>query len=240
MLMAYLDDSGHKDDENASVFSVGGVVASLEAWKQFEEEWVEVLRRFQVSQSHMKFFAHRRGDFEGWSEPKRREFLGRLMRIMDSYVQFYVGAAFPIEDFDNLSDQQKEDLKDPYYACFQVCVHGVGIYAKDNFPDEKVDIIFDRRAKSRGLGGDLFDRCIEMLDVGDRLGTLSFGSTLDNAPLQAADLIAYELNLYRRGSGKMDGARWPLKELNRQLRESNKEYFFDWFDHKTRPLGRFL
>ena len=240
MLTAYLDDSGHKDDSLAPIFSVGGVVAPIESWRQFEVEWSEVLSEFQVTQSHMKYFAHRRGEFEGWSEEKRRMFLGKLMRIMDSYVKFYVGAVLPVADFNDLSNEQKEDLKDPYYACFQVSVHGIGIYAERNFPEEKVDIVFDRRAKSKGLGGDLFDRCMDCLDVGGRLGNLTFGSTLDYAPLQAADLVAYELNLYRKGNGKMTESRWPIKELHRQITNSDKEYFFEFFDENTRTLDQFV
>jgi hypothetical protein len=226
--------------DDTPIFSVGGVVAPIEAWKQFEMEWGEVLRDFRVSQSHMKHFAHSWGEFKGWSEEKRRALLGKLLRILDSYVKFYVGAALPVEDFRKLSEQQRKDLIDPYFACFQVSIHGVGLYVEKNFPEEKVDIVFDRRAKSKGLGGSLFDLCVEKLEVGDHLGTLSFGSTLDYVPLQAADLVAYELNLYRRGSGIIAESRWPIKELVRQLRESDKECFFDFFDDKTRPLACFM
>ncbi|MCA9454688.1 MAG: DUF3800 domain-containing protein [Nitrospiraceae bacterium] len=240
MLTAYLDDSGHKDDASAPIFSVGGVVAPKEAWSQFEMEWGEVLKSFQVKQAHMKHFAHKRGEFEGWSEDKRRAFLGQLMKIMDVYVNFYVGAVLPVEDFKNLPAQKRNELNDPYFACFQVSIHGVGIYVEAHFPDEKVDIVFDRRAKSKGLGGELFDRCIECLEVGNRLGTLTFGTNLDFLPLQAADLVAYELNHYRRGSGKIAESRWPIQELVRQIKNSDKECFFDFFDSKTRPLGQFL
>lgn len=240
MLTAYLDDSGHKDDKSTPIFSVGGVVASIAAWRKFETEWGEVLRAFHVSQSHMKDFAHRQGEFKGWLEETRRNFLSQLMGIMDSHVKFYVGAVLPIENFNNLSKQQREDLVDPYYACFQVCVHGIALYAEKHFPGEKVDIVFDRRTKSKGLGGELFDHCIEKLEMGNQLGTLDFGSTLDYVPLQAADLVAYELNLYRRGNGKIEESRWPLRELVRQIQQSDKDWFFDFFDERTRSLDQFL
>lgn len=190
----------------------------------------------------MKHFAHRRGDFSGWSETQRRNFLQKLMPIMDRYVRFYVGAAIHLDEFKQLSQEKRQDLQDPYFACFQVSVHAIGIFAEQNFPVDQVDVFFDHRPKSVGMGNALFERCVQDLDVGGRLNVLAFASPKKIMPLQAADLLAYELNQHRQGSGKMADSRWPFQEIIRQIKDSQgrKEFFFDFFNNETRSLNEFL
>jgi hypothetical protein len=133
-----------------------------------------------------------------------------------------------------LSVDQKQILKDLYYACFQVVIHGIGIYTEGS--SERVQLFFDKRPKTIELAGQLFNRCTQELDIGERLISLNFVPSNIVLPLQAADLLAYELNRYRGGSGKLAESRWFIKEIAKL----QGRYWFDFFDHNTRTLQEFI
>ncbi len=228
MLRAYMDESGHSDDPDVQVMSIGGCVAHLAAWQQFESEWKRVLEDFKVSQLHMRTFAHFQGEFENWKENQRREFLSRLMAIIDRYITAHVGAAVILSEYQRLTSEQQSELLDPYYACFQVCVRGAAIQAVGLEPRENVEVVFADHPEFGRRAFDLYTACREDLDVRNRLGPISFASPDKCVQLQAADLVAYELRLdlsnrlYRPHLSR----RWPMKQLMR------KTTFFDFFNHQ--------
>jgi hypothetical protein len=74
MVRAYLDDSGKLDDPNTEVIVVAGCIAKVEDWEKFDPEWLRVLKDFGVREFHLKDLAHRKGDFKGWDESRRKAF----------------------------------------------------------------------------------------------------------------------------------------------------------------------
>jgi len=146
MLKAYFDESGHLKDPNEKVLSIGGCIAPLDAWEAFEREWEETLARFDVPVFHMRLFAHFKGPFEMWTEPKRKDFLALLMDIMHRHVTKYVGAVLPLSEYNDLTPEQKLVLPDPYFMCFQDSLHGAGLTAAHLYdPQEKVQVVFAER-----------------------------------------------------------------------------------------------
>ena len=96
VLRIYLDETGHTKDPNASVVGMAGCIASLTAWEQFEQEWATVLKEFGIRELHMKNFAHFKGEFSGWAEEKRRQLIDRLLMIIETRIDTWVGAVLPI------------------------------------------------------------------------------------------------------------------------------------------------
>jgi hypothetical protein len=115
VLRVYLDETGHAKDPNTSVVGMAGCIASIAAWERYEAEWAEALKDFCVTALHMNDFAHSRGEFTGWTEEKRQQFLGHLLIIIENRVETWVGAILPIAEFNELSDEQKVRLRDPYF-----------------------------------------------------------------------------------------------------------------------------
>src|SRR5437870_595584 len=98
----YFDGSGSPDDTIAVV--VAGFVATAEQWIEFERNWNDCLRDFEVSSLHMRHFAHSRGEFAAWkgNEEKRRRFLGRLISIIRIRVWHSFASAVVMEDYRNV------------------------------------------------------------------------------------------------------------------------------------------
>jgi hypothetical protein len=84
MLTAYLDESGHSQDQKVRFMGMAGLIATSEYWQHYEREWKRVLKDFQIPYFHMKEYAHSVGVFAGWKadEPKRRALYGELMNVM--------------------------------------------------------------------------------------------------------------------------------------------------------------
>lgn len=214
-LRAYFDESGHSDDPGISYVSMGGGIATLKSWERCETEWAEVLRQFDVRQLHMRDFAHSRDEFSDWTEERRREFLSRLMLIIDRDVMNYVAAAVRPAAINDLPKQERTSLGDVYWGCLAYCVRSVATFAEGFPSEEKVEIVFSEQPEFGGRALEVYYNCKAILSNGHRLGAAAFASPSDVPALQVADLIAYEFRHYlanqiTRGP---DNYRWPLRQL---------------------------
>ncbi len=63
-LTLYCDASGKERDP---ILVVGGFVASVDSWLQFDDTWNVSLADFGIQYFHMKEFAHSTGQFKGWN-----------------------------------------------------------------------------------------------------------------------------------------------------------------------------
>lgn len=235
MLKAYFDESGHSRDPKETVVAIGGCISTLERWTTFEDEWDELLHTFQVSWFHATELQNFKGDFVGWTEYRRRQFLQSAMNIMDRAVVQYVGAVVPLSEYEALTVSQKAQCPDPYYLCFQDAVHSAGIEAEEYGPSELIETIFsenvemggiikpvDRSVKQdEGLAYRCYRACKRELPIRERLGPITFDSPRNLLPLQAADLVAYELLQVGRKmilptKISLDKLRWPLQQIFRK------------------------
>ena len=212
---AYFDESGHPSDPNAHGFAVGGCVARVESWKTFNQEWSGVLREFNLQWFHMRDFAHRRGPFIGWSEDRRRALLAQLIGLMTRYIEDFVGTAqrFP-------SDRPRPDLESLYYAHYRTCI----LHAAPFHRREQVQFMFARHAEiSPQAFTDYHGLLLRVVSDDERwrgrLGAVIVGDPREYPPLQAADLVAYELFQTLKRPGRL---RWPFEQL-----PPRRRHFYD-------------
>jgi hypothetical protein len=209
VLRVYLDETGHAKDPNTSVVGVAGCIASIAAWERFEEEWAGVLKEFCVTMLHMNDFAHFHGEFTGWTEEKRQQFLGYLLTIIDKRVEAWVGAILPIAEFNELSDEQKTRLRDPYFILLQDCLHATINFVDSVNSAESVEVVV---AMHQEHGWDAYRcvvACAQQLTGGEKLESVTAARPKAVLPLQAADLVAYEL--CKMGKLMMQPERKPLR-----------------------------
>ena len=197
MLRSFLDERGDVSDPNEKVIGVGGAISSLEQWEQLEAKWKNILEHFGVSSLHMKQLAHFRGEYEGWTEEKRREFLSKLMTIAEEYTHGYLIALMLKDVWDTLNESQKSTIgADPYDPCFIAYLVGSVEYAIQVGPEEKVDLIVANRAKYKGRVMYYWDNARNSSDApqefAERMGDISVKSPIEAIPLQIADLVVYE------------------------------------------------
>ncbi len=210
MLRAYFDESGDPTNPGAHAFSVGGCMAPLEYWEAFETEWRQALDDEGLSWFHMTDFENYRREFSGWDERRHRDFLQRLLTIIDRSVQVHVGAA-KILCSDIADPDWPTTYRNTYYNCVQVCVHGALREASYLPPEEKVRLVFAHHPQISPV---VLEACNEALREGfSRLGSITQARVREVLPLQAADLVAYELN---KAVSDPSRKRFPYEQLQRK------------------------
>lgn len=235
MLRSYMDEAGKYDDPKNSVVSVCGVISSLDKWTEFEREWKAVLDEFGISSFHMKEFAQFKGEFKGWPEEKRQALLAKFIDVMDNRVMGCLAATMSVWDFNNLKPEEREAIGgDPYYPCLMGCVIHSAQTVHNLAPEETIEVIFADNPGFKTKAYEFWTRIKSEnvpWEIRDRLGPITLDAKpKDVLPLQAADLVVYEVNLHWRkimNQGKWPEERWAYTRLK------NRMFFIEYFDKPT-------
>jgi hypothetical protein len=232
MLTSYMDESGHSSDPVSHYAAMAGFVGEFEILSVAGEVWDRVIRHepFCLKGAfHMKDFAHFAGEFEGWSEDKRRSLFGHLVEILTliSPAIVPVGVVVSVEDFNSLEEDQRKAFQDPYYMAFQLCTRGAAIVGIGDKP-EKVAMVYSYNQERGaiqspesysvnqfGMAEKLWHEMKRLTTYGQWMGAYSSSTPGELAQLQMADLFAYELtkefeNLRARPN---DAMRWGLRQI---------------------------
>jgi hypothetical protein len=232
VLAGYFDESGL--DEKSQTFCIGGYVADSKDWFELTRAWERLLVEAGVSCFHMAEFETRHGEFKGWSDAKRIGFIKDLRALINSTDVWGIGCGVVKADYERLSAEFITRGKvtphwyhHPYLLAFQHCLIETCIQAEDVHTREKIAFVFDRQAEFHARAEKAYD---ELTSSGKwprafRLGSLRFASKRDAIPLQAADLMAFELQkaLDHKLFDPARGERKSMARLRRRL--NNPKYF---------------
>jgi len=195
MLRFYLDESGDSADPAEKVIAVAGCIAPLDAWLAFEPSWKAVLDKFGVKSSRLNAVMHSSGQFQGWDNGKRSEFLRRLMSVLEEHITpygGYVGVVMPLEQARNVPR-----LFDLYYASLMWCLTNAAATMRGQPVDEKMEVILDKRPGYGAWRDGFLDVAEQDPRIGPRLGPITINADYSLVrPLQAADLVASCLALH--------------------------------------------
>lgn len=198
---------------------VCGLVGRDREWKRVSRSLRCLNKRFGVRRLHAVELFSGSEDFKGWDWTKRRDYLDRLLKILERRQLHLIGAVVEVDALQEFDIDDRRLLtgaavtrrgtkvrggspERPFFAAFHWSIY---LAAKHATPDvEKVDYIFHRQAQFEPLARDQFDLYEKARhpDLVGRLGSLSFESDLEATPLQVADLSAY-LHL-RMATAKLD------------------------------------
>lgn len=215
LLTGYMDETGHSRDEQQKFVGVAGLVAPAENWEVFERKWEETLSAFKIPYFHMVDFANRRRHFEGWSELKRQKLLGKLLRIIATVHPFPVGAIVSLDDYRSFPAGDRELMGDPYHFCLMGCVYLPAWRIERASPEVRVALVFSEQSEFKHMAGLLLEDFKQNNASGKRFDPPVFRDMRTVAPLQAADLVAYELykEFERRRYRQKDKARYGYEKL---------------------------
>jgi hypothetical protein len=200
----YSDASGKRSEVSVSPAMV---VATPEAWVEFDKRWASCLGEFNVTAFHASDFRRSAREFEGWhrDRAKRRRFMNALLWIIEDLIEFTIACGVLIDDY-RYTDKYyclQETLK-PYSLGALTCVSGVAHWALDrNAGDEQFIWIFEKGDEDQ----DDLQKCWEIARRSG-LSDPQFLQKVDEypegnirrpiRPFEAADLIAYENLLIHR------------------------------------------
>ncbi|MBI3934370.1 MAG: hypothetical protein HY316_06730 [Acidobacteria bacterium] len=221
MFTAYFDASG---TEKSLVLAVGGFLATAEMWGEFEQQWLARLREDNLEYFHTTEFNSSQGQFKiGWrgNEKRRSDLIADLVKIIRDNVNGKYGSVVIADSLKALSKAQREQLHICSYSL--AGRHAAGLVRRwaSSWSGPDPEIVFEEGTRGRDL--------LEKRLARDGFTTYHFrpkknrfdksGRLVKAAiPLQAADLMAYELfdptNKIQR-----DG---HIKRIKRTLSELDK------------------
>jgi hypothetical protein len=201
MIWGFFDESGEHDKASGRLrrLTIGGAFASFEAWESFSIDWAALLQWAGITAFHMTDFEARKGPYGEWSNCKRRKFLNAALEIMAAHVDQFHG-------FTNTPTTVRRPLQKSYEAgLIDTILHAArgGAYG-----DEPIALVFAinpefslARAETHLKQISAWYENVRALQVADPVHT---------CPLQAADIIAYEVSRLQREDRS---ERYPLRRL---------------------------
>lgn len=215
MLSAYFDESGIH--QGSRVYVVAGLLAPPRQWERFTIEWQRVLDSEDIPEFHMAEFSHRAGIFKGWTRERCDKLIKRLIPIILRRAAWRVWTAVVVEDFHRILQDADKYL---YGLCATGCALRVRAVVLEVQPRLSVPFMFEHGAKTSGGVFKSFHDYLLRPGQGDyyKMGALSVGERRKFLPLQAADILAYEV--YKDFTAQMeaeDGG--PKRGMRRSFRE---------------------
>jgi hypothetical protein len=225
----YFDESGIHAGSPALILA--GYAAPTAQWLKFEDRWKTALAEAGVSCFHMSEFESRLSEFRGWSNPKRIAFLSGLIDIINETAVYGLCCAISMEDYREAvpEDLRQFDPRFAYLLCFHECLTWIPDILESVPPKETVNLVFDGNDQYTPMLYRAF--CAFKQFFGEPrwlLGTLSYGSKRNYIPLQAADILAYEMykhlshrltdqdRVMRKSLDRLDKGRYMLKRLTKE------------------------
>jgi len=195
VLMGFFDETGDTKDPAQKFVGMAGFVAPSEKWVHFECKWKSILKDFKLPYFHMKEFNPSEGVFRGWKgdESKRKALFGSLIETIEEIKPLPVGCVFSSEDFRTLPDRDRRMIKDPYFFSFISCVGMPSMLIQNAPSDVELTTVFGEHGCFASTAKKFYGQMQKLYEVGDRLHPPEFRDMRESIPLQAADIIAYEL-----------------------------------------------
>jgi hypothetical protein len=204
---------------------VAGYWGGKNEWRRFERAWNAVLDSEGIDEFHAKVFwprinGRRLGEYKDWSDDRHRSFIDRLLAVIQNHKIVPFGCGVDIAEWNRQPAEYrkmysgftrnavvKDDALKAVYMSFQMAVTKCVCYCRDGV---KMHFFFDRDPQVMGR----VSKCYGILSSGVRdsngmkdpilkgMGGLTFSDSKDSAPIQAADLLAYELYRYSKKRGQ--------------------------------------
>lgn len=203
---AFFDETGTAPD--ADLLWIAGYIAEEKTWFEFSRHWRTVLSEHGVTALHMRHSTAGRGEFLGWDESRRKPLMEDLISVVNSSDLWGVAVGVDKVALDALTHASDgsilltlagEKARDPYLWAFHDAVIEAANQV-DHIPGETVAFVFDRQERLQSASSRIFEalKTQESWPRRSRLGSLTFEESRSRPPLQAADLLAYEVQKERK------------------------------------------
>jgi hypothetical protein len=197
MVWGFFDESGWHAKSSGKLLklTVGGCFATFESWECLSAEWASAITAMGISCFHMADFQARRPPYNTWTEPQREDRLNVLLGILGAKDRHCYG-------FTNYARPG-----DTTASLYERCAHDM--FVELSMYDEEFSIVFAHHPE--------FGRYAALLDPMLKYGaaktirSVTVALPVDTCPLQAADIIAYEIRCQERE--ELIPMRYPLRRL---------------------------
>jgi hypothetical protein len=186
----YLDESG--THAGAQSLVVAGYVAPTDDWITFETEWQACLAEYGIESFHMADFANKAYPFAYLEEDARENCLERLTSLIFKYAWGGYGVFVPLDIYRQaVSPSASRIFGGPYGLAAMRCFFEIADSLSSVDPAAEISCVMDRGVKGRGQILKAYALIRQQSEW--RMQSLSFEDDRRFSPLQASDILAYEL-----------------------------------------------
>lgn len=204
VLQAYFDESyNHRTvqaQDDPLVYTVACWLAPVRAWQRFGQQWDKILKDVGIEHFHMKDYESRKGEYASWSNDKRIKTLNRLHQTIRRNIIYGCSFSADKEAYDEVMTPEIARAfatKTVYGNAVFSCMDQVSLWCHQNNIQGSIHYIFAQLTKQGGDLDRIFGRALKNPEVKGKLrleSTWSKGFAKDVPQLQAADILAYEIN----------------------------------------------
>jgi hypothetical protein len=193
MFTAYLDESG--THAGAGILAVAGYVSVDRQWVEFQREWQEILIAENIPFFHMADYESRFGIYKDWSNEKRIRVITRLCSIIKRRVHRAFTSSVILSDYNEVAAMRPDLFGTPYGFNANICMRLISDWAEQRAHKGPIAYVFERGSGYEAELAQQFNIYLssDELKALYRLSTLTFADKRDILPLQAADILVYEV-----------------------------------------------
>lgn len=200
----YIDDSGTNSQSEIAIAAC--YVSTESGWRQFVREWniVSVQEGFETF--HMAEFVapNKQGHkpWCDWDNSKKDRVFQRLAKIINDNKRMGVGVALPKSIYDAVPQRIRDHYGNERYTfAGRMCMMQIYWWRAQSFNAHPMQYIFDWEEPGTTKRAEFTQ---PMTNVHEKLrplfgldtGGFSFQKRKDSKPLQAADILAWQMNAY--------------------------------------------
>jgi hypothetical protein len=199
--LSFIDDSGSGGD--AQYYVLAGYSATESTWRALWADWRATLdvspklEYFKMSEAES-----RKGQFLGFSPEQRTQRINQFIDVILAHSLQEASVAIPEKSYrEVLYPILHKYHANPYYIAFIAMVSAHAGINRHSGSREITDFIFDQQDGMQNKALRLYH--LTKLALPDRqLGRVGYRSDKDTLPLQAADLIAWQIRRFLCTSGE--------------------------------------
>jgi Protein of unknown function (DUF3800) len=219
-LQAYFDESGTHDDADVMVMA-GYLMTPCEA-ANFNDDWSACLKTYDVACSHMVDLAHKKKRYVGWPDDQRKIHTQELISIIHQHSRFGFAVTIDKKFYDTELDRENgsSGFFSAYSFCALKCLDMIRDWCEKSRYEGKIEYIFEAGHKHQAE----LDRIFKQMEPNEsfseryRFGGHSFIAKDGGLPLQAADMLAWQVHHYHQRCIK--GEQEPRKDYLTLVRKS--------------------
>jgi hypothetical protein len=236
MLITYFDDSGTHDNSNVVLWL--GIFGNEHQWAYFSDLWARKLHdpspaKLPLSRFHMEECQKGNGEFLGWSRAATDFLVHELGQIITKAGLWSYCTAVSRNDWDGLvGGDWRRAWGDAEQHCIMGCFSSATLWAQDHGYGD-IAFVFDDRPHRNAQVKKMFDiyrRGLTAKGISPSLDSITFATSVKFAPLQAADLLAWEQYQFTNDMLKRGSMARPRKQLARIMKD--KRIFLRMVDKK--------
>lgn len=193
MLTLYLDES-YSHPPAPLVYTVAGYIATVDEWRKFQKEWRGELDRAGIDFFHMAKYEARKKEYEDWSNEKRVEVLRRLHRTIHRRVLTGFAASVVVADYNEVINHNiRRGYGEPHEFAVISCMKYIRTWGNQKGHHEPIAYVLESGSDRQKIVNTVFNHMDEEQRREYRIGSWTFADKRDLNPLQAADILAYEM-----------------------------------------------